>query len=274
MSKIYILVVLYKKQITESDTLMSLQVSQKPNINCELIIWDNSPYKQDFEQVAILSNTLEPWHLSYRWDGKNHYLSQIYNTVISECDDDSILIILDHDSKLPANYLKYIENITMSSETSNVNLFLPIVFSHDKIVSPAYETKFRHKLWENKKIGIISSENLTAINSGMVIRSKYLKGLFPGYNEKLRFYETDNDFMRKYRLQNESAFIMDLCINHSLNFIEDDVASKISRFQAMKEGRLIVAKEYGKSQYFIERLRFAYLAIKYAITYKSFSFFR
>lgn len=269
LSCFYFLVVLYKKKYNDSETLQTLSKCKGIRTSRNhLFIWDNSPVSLSRSEIDEIRTAISPCTLSYFSDGKNHYLSEIYNDIISRCKSDSLLALLDHDSILPLGYIKTIEKAFAEKNNNDINLFLPIILSNNRIVSPAYETGFRHFMWKTEYYGKISSKNLTAINSGMVIKTNYLKNLFPGYNPKLKFYETDNDFMRKYRRQNDYAFVVDIKIAHSLNFIEDNLISKIKRFHAMKEGRMIVAKEEGILIYYRERLRFFYLGIKYSIIFK------
>lgn len=271
--KINILVVLYKKSLSESETIRSLyQMKEWLTEYVHLIIWDNSPITLSEEEKYCLCNEFSSCLVSFYGDGKNYYLSKVYNTIIRLSDEDSILVILDHDSTLAENYLECLLKAVNDKKNSDINLFLPIVWSHKNIVSPAYVFWIRRKLWKVPVHGKISSQNITAINSGMAMRCSYLKKQFVGYNERLQFYVTDDDFMYKYRSQNQYLYVLDTHIKHSLNFFEDDIESKLKRFKAMKYGCLTASKEKNMGLYLLEHIRYKYLAIKYAIIYNNIRF--
>ena len=52
--------------------------------------------------------------------------------------------------------------------------------------------------WKEKLTGVLKINNRFAINSGMVIDAHYLANTFKGYDERIKFYGTDDDFILKY----------------------------------------------------------------------------
>jgi GT2 family glycosyltransferase len=65
-------------------------------------------------------------------------------------------------------------------------------------------------------VGRVSSRRTLAINSGMIIRRDYLARRFSGYDERLRFYGTDNDFCRKYSKDERWVYALNSVVTHSL----------------------------------------------------------
>lgn len=272
MVEINILVVIYNKLLNESETMLSLQNCKDINNgNIHLHIWNNSSKSLQVEEVKWMESKFCNCKFSIYEDGINHYLSYVYNKIITIVSNESVLILLDHDSILPTSFLQDVNKAVSDDKNADINLFLPLIFSHENVVSPAYEKLFQHS-FDKSYVGRVESRNLMAINSGMIIRSVYLKTKFPGYNSKLKFYATDNDFMLKYRKDNKYAYILPSAIKHSLNFIEDDIDSKVRRFKAMKEGAIIIAKDNGCLSVILEYLRFTYLIIKYSFVYRTLKF--
>lgn len=272
MGEINILIVIFNKLLNESETMLSLQnCNGINNGNIHLHIWNNSPLSLHDDEKEWVKANFNNCKVSIYEDGINHYLSHVYNKIISLVSMDSLLILLDHDSMLPINFLEDIHNVVNDAKNANINLFLPVIMSHNDVVSPAYEKFFQHS-YNISNQGIVDTNHLMAINSGMCIRTSYLKTQFPGYNEKLKFYATDNDFMLKYRNDNKYAYIFSSIIKHSLNFVEDDVNSKVRRFKAMKEGAIIIAKDKGALSVALEHLRFCFLVFKYSFKYRTLKF--
>ena len=239
MLRLKILIVLYNKLPLDSQTLNSfLQFKEQLSNYAELIIWDNSEIYLNNSQLNTLEQALYPLKFIYKANGLNTSLSRIYNKVIESITQDEFLVIFDHDSTINISY--FTQLIKAIKDNPDINLFLPIVNGNNQIVSPANRWYFKGSYWKNEKYGILPSKRLTAINSGMAINGRYLVHKFIGYDEDLKFYETDNDFMYKYSIDNSKLFVINTHINHILSIYEESsIEEKIFRFNAAKEGCLI-----------------------------------
>ena len=266
MVSIEILIILFKKTFETSETLQSLLANtvflDKRN---KLTIWDNSPNSLQTKEVNAIRSSFSPCEVEYISTNNNSKLSYIYNTIRKKTDRD-FLVLLDHDTCLPTNFIKIVDESVNDSQNSDINLFLPVLFSDSNIISPAYEYKFTTKMWTVPSYGRMISDNLQALNSGMIIRTSYFKYVFEGYNENLAFYGTDNFFMKKYRKNNPYLFILPIDIIHHSNFREDDLISRARRFMAIKNAAVINAKDEGKFYVLFERFRMLYMAFKYCIS--------
>lgn len=269
MSLFKILVVLRNKTIESSETCMSL-VSAKELLadRSEIILWDNSDVPLTSQKVDSYRKMLSGVNLSYIHRGRNVYLSEVYNNIIEYIDEDGLLLIFDHDSSIPISYFQeLLEAINLYPE---INLFLPRIYHKDFLFSPAKSFYFLGRHFHSLKAGVLSAKHLTAINSGMAIRCRYLKSEFPGYNTKIHFYGTDNDFMYKYSMTNRDAYVMDAIIQHHLNYFEStDVREKVFRFQDMKYGATEQMKEINWGVYMLCRLYFFLYQWRLAFKYKT-----
>ena len=258
-----VVVVLYNTSIEDSETLLTLR-NAKGFISDDnhVIVWDNSPISLLENQGSLIENIYYPCKVSYYWDGINSSLSYIYN-IIRKRANSRYTIILDHDTSIPIDLFVCLDKIIGDGNNNDINLFLPMLCSHGHVVSPAYEYKYCHKRFKETACGRIDCNHLMAMNSGMVINSNYFRDIFTGYNEKLKFYGTDNDFMRKYRKQNKYAYILPMRINHRSNFREDPLPQRIKRFVAIKEAAIILAREDGILMALFERFRYFLISVKY-----------
>ena len=209
--------VLFKTALSRSASLQSWSrcVASGHNVTC--IVWDNSPHGAGLEELAWLRENLPA--AVYRHTPENVPLSRIYNSVIDEFlrPDDApfeALVITDQDSDfLPA----LLDEASAAMDTHpEVSLFLPHVIANDAIVSPANVYGCVGLPWRHKRAGTITARSRTAINSGMIIRREYLVRRFIGYDERLRFYGTDNDFCRKYATTERWLYVLNSVVTHSL----------------------------------------------------------
>jgi GT2 family glycosyltransferase len=228
----------------ESSTIKSLiNIKEQICEESEIVVWDNSPEKLPDNLHQEFAKAMSGFHYSYIADGKNTSLSVIYNKIIGECNSDEYLILFDHDTTFGFDYFDKLKNAVL--QNPQICLFLPLVKFGGMLVSPSHGSLFSGKYWKTEKTGILKTKGTTAINSGMAIATNYLKTRFKGYNEKLKFYDTDLDFLYKFSKDNDNLFVLDVKINHILNFYEEEtpIVEKINRYRQQRQGRLIRMKE-------------------------------
>ena len=274
MQLLYFLIVLYKKKPENSETFKSLQNCKGIlRNNCVTYIWDNSPIPLSPKEQRTLANENPELSINYVTWNENVSLSRIYNQIIKLCRRDSLLVILDHDTSFDEKYINEIRKETENPCNSNINLFLPLILSCNKIFSPSFEyLKLRSVLWEQPHVGRMPVKNMQAINSGMVIRTNYLKDFFPGYDEYLKFYVTDLDFMYKYRSQNKEVCVLNVSLNHVLNFFEEDNVSKARRYKEQRISNLYLSKKQNLILYCFQCVRYLFVTIKFCLKYRTMQF--
>ena len=269
-----VLIVLYKKSIRSSETCISLMNLDSSVINSitDLYVWNNSPTLLPCDEKYEFNSYFRNVKIKYYEDGSNHPLSKVYNTIISEIDENDGLLILDHDSVFDSSLFE--ELTTVLVKYSNINLFLPRIYYKSTMVSPARQYYFYGRYFKKEKLGFVTTRFLTAINSGMFIRCRYLKEKFEGYNEEIKFYGTDNDFMYKYSRQNEYAYILEARLEHTLNYYEDaSLESRLRRFHDMKNGMLVQMKNINIVLLFLSHIYLFLYACKMNFKYRTFLFF-
>lgn len=219
--KVAILIVVYKKQLNESETLISLIRLLKDNNEkiayCRIV--NNGPIEIN-NDLLIPDNMVVDFIQSIT----NRPLSMIYNDFIKDYDGFDRFVILDDDSKLSKEYIERI----YSSEV--YDLELPKVYNDsNEIISPLLNWKFIDKGRSNLKL---SEGFILSVGSGLVI-DKSLLYLFKSleilpFNEALSLYGVDSSFFLELRKKNFSKIIIT-----SKSYIYHDMSlhGKISNFK-------------------------------------------
>jgi hypothetical protein len=237
MSKMTILVCLYNTNTTTSNTLRSLFKSVKLIKNHSIFIWDNSINPLDENEIHLLECNFKKF--TYKHTPENIVLSKIYNSLINEQDDaNSYLMLCDDDSEIPQSFFIKLEE--QINENPLINLFLPQIYSDSVLVSPAKDYLIKTSFIKELRSGVLKADDVTAINSGMVISNRVFIDGFR-YDERLNFYGTDNFFMHQYAKKNQDLIVLDIKINHDLSFNDEgNIANKIRIFKEIKRANRII----------------------------------
>jgi len=265
MNKKYlILIVIYNETIDESLTYKSLLGSSKYLNNSKLVIWDNSKISQKMNKNKISFFD----EIEYIHTPENLSLSKIYNKVIQLNNGFGYMIILDQDSSFSINYFQEIEKAT--AENKDINLFLPIVKSSNTIVSPGNYKIFKGSYWKKEKYGKINSKDILAINSGMVINFNYLRNLFTGYDERLRFYGTDTFFMLNYSEHNKYIYIINYILEHDSALLnKNESIEKILKRERELLNAWILVNENNKFHLLLTYIYTIYKTVKLSLKYRT-----
>lgn len=272
MVTIKILIVLYNKQIEESETCTSLQKCDfLKKGQHQIYIWNNSKNPFSDNSKDKFRRYFEYSMVSFLGDGINHPLSEVYNKIIGSIDSEGFLFLFDHDSVVTNSYFVECEKAILNND--NINLFLPKIYYNDILVSPAHSYYFLGKHIKHISTGLIRTRFLTAINSGMCIRCSYLKHDFAGYNEQIKFYGTDNDFMYKYSLDNDNAYVLESSMSHMLNYYsEQNLSSKLNRFKDVKNGIYQQMKTINIALLYLSKVYLFIYSMKLNIKFKTTAF--
>lgn len=238
---IFALVVLYKNEPMNSESLVTLS-KQDPGQSVHVFVWDNSPYVCSDLGRKWLQGTFassEYYHCPENWS-----LAKIYSYIISSrmnvtprCFD--YLLLLDQDSNLPKTFLEVARRATCNGE--KVDLFIPNVFSHGHLISPAHLIYFKGRYLKRRHVGLLNLHFKTAINSGMLISAKYLSDKFTGYHEKLSFYGTDDWFCQRLSAGGGTCFVLDIDVDHDLSqYQEESVDTKLWRHREIIRATRII----------------------------------
>lgn len=267
ITNLTILICLYNKDINESATIQSLLKSNSIKDCSTIFIWDNSNRPLEEESIIFLRDNFSKF--IYKHTPENVILSKIYNTVIESLECDSYLMLCDDDSDIPICFFEILsEQIELYPSK---NLFLPQIYSDSTLVSPAKDYLIKTGFIKNLNPGLLKSAYTTAINSGMVISSRVFKEGFR-YDERLRFYGTDNYFMNQYSKSNKDLIVLDVKFTHSLSFNDsNDVNNKLRIFKEIKRANKIIHSQNKVRKYIVIFNNFL-VSLKFCYKYKSITF--
>lgn len=262
-----ILVVLYKCSFDDSQTLKSLLKSVEKLNKDTILIWDNSPSSQSEDKIRKLRNSFERFgiKLLYKNTPENLSLSNIYNNTIKQYNCYDYLVIFDQDSDFDDNFFKELH--LAYSTNPEIKLFLPLISYKGNIISPSKKIFMKGFYLKNRIYGKHKARNFSAINSGMVIAYKYLIDKYSGYDERLKFYGTDDFFMMNYGLDNKYLYIINYMFDHDLTLSMNNESSEkllISYHQMLESWKIIYSK-YNKC---LIQLYILIHSIKTALKYK------
>ena len=251
------LIVIYNKNICDSLSYNSINKYNKLNI----IIFDNSSE----ESVRLNSKYCKDNNICYYTLNENVGLSKAYNYVIDkiELNDTDYLLILDDDTPLKE---QYIDELFKSVKESTADIYIPIIISDNKIISPA-NVQFNCRIKMLKNIKKLDYKRISAINSGMLIKTSVFKKI--KYNDKMFLEYIDHDFMKKVRAHNYKVKLIDIELNQNYSrFQYNDIKSEMHRFKIyLKDFKLYCKNCNNLIFYYISTIKYRiHEAIKYKNT--------
>lgn len=270
MPHYFIVIVIYGKTLSASSTIASFAgFNDFLRGRCRIYVWDNSPVPSSNEEILEVRKGLDWSELTYHHNhGENVPLSSLYNRSIQLLQDDEMLVILDDDSRFDQQLFEVSDQ--MITQQPAHDLFLPIVRNGQDIVSPAAMVLFKGHYLKEVVPGPMSCRHRTAINSGMMIRASYMKHVFEGYDERIRFYFTDNDFMARYNDSHSEFYVLDYVVEHSLNFYAkgECFTTKSRRFRELRRSFLILMRRRSWFAWLATQIYMVVYSVKYAIIHR------
>ncbi len=268
--KFYILIVLYKCELNESQTFKTLNLLPESILGkVKLIVWDNSP--SNF-QLKNDYNTGVFGGFKYIRSNKNESLSIIYNKVMNEdFNSEGFFSILDQDTSIPFDFLSAIEDANVDDR-----LIVPRVFSikNNSLISPRYYeyTKplyraITTRLMNKDDSGLHCTLNFFAVGSGLTIPKRIFdQGL--RFEEQLSFYGVDTEYCQQYSLLKNDFFLLDVDFKHDVSdddFYESFSIKKWRYYNSMDYLKFVLAKRFHLSKthiYFLILIRLIFFHLK------------
>lgn len=208
-----ILVLLYNKEITESNTISTLLESVAQYHNARLVIWNNGPEQlksrdcvrlQCLGYDVVIEETLN-----------NESLAVIYNKFLAGNRAEKY-ILLDDDSVLNSEY------ILASSRSDTSEISMPIISSEGKVRSPQIDEQPYCQ-----EIELTLKNKVITIGSGLVIGTDIVNNLKENYNdvfdERFYLYGVDSTFcLRLFNSKLTDKIKIISGFNHSLSRLEKE----------------------------------------------------
>ncbi|OEF09491.1 hypothetical protein [Aliivibrio logei] len=227
-----ILVLLYNKEIKDSESLNHIKSHDIHFNNVNLIIWNNGPNELKDTDTSCFTDIGLNTTIINTLDNKS--LGYIYNEFIKINNESRRFIFLDHDSYITKEYLE-------EALHSSGSFLLPKVTSYGALCSP-------NKLPKN--IHYKKNEHIVAIGSGIVINKdiieKIEKKYISTFDSNFSLYGVDTSFMLRIRKLNLCDQIKIISgFEHSLSKNEQE-SKKIKKFREdeMAISIAIIARRY------------------------------
>lgn len=240
MKKLY-LTVLYKQKYSNSQTLRSFsELRFGNNKNNFFVVWDNSPKSET--KLQEIKEFLNTENVEYIHTPENTALSKVYNKCLEKYSNFDFMLIFDQDSKIiRADFDFYLEKKAL--ENPDVNIFIPQVYSKNKLYSPGKFCIFKGWHYKNLSIGIHKDKFYTAIMSGTCVRILFLKKNKITFNEELSLYGIDTCFFSDVRKIDSRFYVLDEKLGHDLseNHLSKEDRKKHTRLYL--EGTFIMNKK-------------------------------
>lgn len=236
------LIVIYNKYCCDS---VSFNFVEKFKNKIDIILFDNSTKDYNNKQYCEENN------IKYYSLDKNVGLSKAYNYVLNDIklSNEHYLLILDDDTILNEEFFDEVFSEIIKCEN---DVLLPIVKSNNQIISPS-NIIGDCRVKGLKKISDLNMNNVTAINSGMVVRTSIYSNI--KYNEDMFLDYVDHEFMRNVRKNNFKIKILNSEINQ--NFSRNEKQS----IDSVKFRFNIYRKDYRKYCEICNNKIFYYLSI-------------
>jgi hypothetical protein len=266
---IYILVVLYKRRIFDSSTLVSIfDCSRQIPTGSIISIFDNSPEPQKDEDIEKFKTC--GLSVDYQSFPENKALSKIYNEAIDLSSNFDFMLILDQDSHLD----DLLFSVFASAEIMNpsIDLFLPYIIVDFRVVSPGSWSLIKGKYWKKVRTGLVESRNNIAISSGMFIRRSLFNNSKIRFNEVLRLYGIDTDFMLQFQKVRSHFFVLNYAFKHDLSvFAKEDLEVKLRRFRDHIHSTRILSTA-SASSLIVTEIYIAFKRLQFSLKFGSFRF--
>ncbi len=222
-NRISVVIVIYNQSCEDSLTCQKiLKNTVQPD---HVLVIDNST--RDFLNEDFCN--FQGW--KYHSMNGNAGLSKAYNAALKilkpACD---VIVWADDDTDFPENYFS--ELSVYVEENPEKSLFVPLVFSDSRMISPSIAGK--NRVVSVGSANELTNKSLTAINSGLAVRTELYRDY--RYDEALFLDCIDHDFMRWCRQQGKEICIMEQVVLHQSFFAD----SKPKRASAIIRRKIFV----------------------------------
>jgi GT2 family glycosyltransferase len=258
-NEVFLIVVLYKTSLIDSETIESLNESLDIPIN--LLVFDNSldrQYKSD-------NFVFKKFNVRYYHDGINHGLSVAYNVALEQASklNKKWLLLLDQDTVFTKKYIDEIMSIDFSKIPNTVAAIIPKVVSLGKKNSISPAKMLTGGLCRTIEINSgISHTPITGINSGTLVNIQFIKSIF-GFNQTFPLDMLDHWYFREIYKSKKEVLVLNSVIFQNLSVagkFEETVS--VERYEKMLIAEKMFVKEDGMLGVLIFKLRLFRRALK------------
>jgi GT2 family glycosyltransferase len=256
---IYIVIVLYKNSLDESNSIKTLSNCFDENIN--LFVYDNSPTRQ-YEEGNF---THGKFAIQYFHDADNKGLSTAYNYALTNANNKNKkwLLLLDQDTYFSRNYIEEIKKNEISELDNELVAIVPNVNSliDGKKIAPVEMLTGGICRSIETDSGIVKNK-ISGINSGTLLKIDYLNSI-KGFSLDYTLDMLDHWYFRKIFEDRKKIFILNASIKQDLSVLgnfEENVS--FNRYKQMLEAECFFMKKERFTSLFVFKLRLFFRVLK------------
>ena len=249
--KILIVVVLYEKLISVSDTIISLNKNNLTNNeNYSLLVFDNS-FKKSSESLKNLD-------YDYFHSNQNKGVIGAYKHAIIKANKEHFdwILMLDDDTTLPKDFLfKSLRYLKKIANNNYISALVPKIFDNNKIISPSLVFRGGLHLKLNKSFEGISEKYLCAIGSCSIVRTSFINDI-GGFNTSFTLDCFDRWMFHQIYINHKKIFVSDIYVKHKLSIENYDNRMNLKRYHSILLNEdLFIKNHLNKLDYFIFKIR-------------------
>lgn len=252
LKEIFLVVVLYKTSLENSETIKSLEhvIGEKVN----LFVFDNSPIRQyDSDDFDFKS-----FKVRYHHDATNPGLSVAYNYALDLASNInySWLLLLDQDTTFTKQYIQEIKRLDINKISNAVVAIIPRVISvvGERIIAPTKMLLGGICRPIMLSSGVVTTP-ISGINSGTLLRISYMNSI-NGFSVKYTLDMLDHWYFRKIFRDGKSVYLMESIIYQDLSvFGNFEKNVPFNRYRQMLNAEAFFIKEEGLLNLLIFKLR-------------------
>lgn len=243
LDEILVVIVIYKENLKDSVSFKTITECLKNHIwehSVDIFVYDNSPKRMVEDNLECY----QKWNVHYAHNPSNPGVSKAYNEgfKIAKELNKSWMLILDQDTYFPENaLLKYCESVVYNHQAI---IHAPVLMSLGNICSPCKYYFKRGFPLKSITPGYMEFKNRNLLNSGLLIKCDAFEKV-GGYDEKVKLYFSDFNFVDKLRKIYTNFVVIDLICQHGNSSVEiSDLENSVKRFGFYCEGAKNSSQEY------------------------------
>jgi GT2 family glycosyltransferase len=261
--RILAVTVLYKVAPGDCICLQTLEAAEKTSppglLSMRSLVYDNTP---GLEALTSDSGTIR-----YEARSRTHGLAIAYNRALEIAHDEGIhwLLLLDQDTILPKDFFASVcEQIKQHGPNARVVALVPIVRSGGVIVSPKRIGVLGLRTLPESGLGV-QYEEITAINSGTVIRCDFVRSI-GGFNAAYWLDYLDYWLFRQIYAAGKQVAVSNCTLEHSLSVLDYRQNMTMNRYRSILAGEsAFITTHRSKAQVLIYLLRLLVRSVKMVI---------
>lgn len=222
------IVVLYKKELSDAESINTLLDSDTDNSISDIFVYDNTP--ENFIKNNIVCEVYRNRNVIYYHDIKNSGVSTAYNSGMKKANELNYkyVLLLDQDTVFPSDALKFYQQSI--EDQPGINLHVPrLLTKKGEFCSPLRYAFHRGFVTNELSSGIYSLNTYSPINSGMLldVNTAILAG---GYNNKVYLDFSDFQFIERLKNISSSFYLMPLTLEQDLSNDDENYNNLLNRY--------------------------------------------